>query len=67
MATTLGLTLVALSSGAFARPFTFTPIEVPDATVTVALGINAAGHNVGYYEESVEPMRGHTTHTTTTG
>jgi hypothetical protein len=46
----LVLTLVTLSSGAFA--LTFTTIDVPDAVFTVAYGINAAGQIVGAYLDS---------------
>src|SRR5205814_8522628 len=33
-----------------AGPYTFTPINFPGASVTVAVGINNAGEVVGYYD-----------------
>lgn len=39
-----------LTSVAFADPYSFTTINYPGATVTVPIGINAAGQISGYYE-----------------
>ncbi len=53
----LALTLVALSAGAFA--LTFTTIDVPDATLTEASGINASGRIVGVYLDSTDTAHGY--------
>src|SRR5262245_44705393 len=49
----LALILVPLSSGAFA--LTVTPIDVPGAFLTAALGINGHGQVVGVYTAGPDP------------
>jgi len=44
------LTLAAIPSGASA--FTFTTIDVPGATFTIAIGINARSQIVGHYRDA---------------
>ncbi len=54
----LSLPLLA-SPGAQARPVTFTPIDVPGATTTVANGINASGEIVGAYADAAGKTHGY--------
>ena len=44
------LTLLALGSPAFA--YTFTTLDIPGATGTIAYGINGRGQIVGYYGDA---------------
>ena len=50
------LTLVAIPSGASA--FTFTTIDVPGATATIAFGINNRGQIVGLYADVSGALHG---------
>lgn len=57
LALAISLSPATTASGA-AQPYTFTTLNVPNATKTFGMGNNASGDTVGYYADTTAPFHG---------